>query len=95
MKIKRAFWQAEDAPISCRQLGPVLQAYLDNEVDPSEIDVIEAHLEACKDCGLEAETYTAIKQSLGQHRGAIPEDALARLRAFSEDLSNQLDDGPE
>lgn len=91
MKIKRPFWQGEDTPISCRQLGPVLQSYLDGEIDPADIEIIKGHLEACRDCGLEAETYTAIKQSLNLRQTTVPDAVLARLHEFSESLASRID----
>lgn len=91
MKIKRPFWQGEDTPINCRQLGPVLQAYLDGEIAVEDIDVVEAHLEACRDCGLEAETYTAIKRSLSLKQTTVPEDVVERLQAFSSSLADKID----
>jgi len=90
MQIKRPFWQNDDKPISCRQLGPVLQAYLDGEVDESDIDAIRAHLDACRDCGLEAETYEQLKNALSRQKPAVPADTLDRLRAFSETLGDRV-----
>lgn len=90
MRIKRPFWQSEDKPISCRQLGPVLQAYLDGEIDESDIDAISEHLDACRDCGLEAETYEQLKAALSQQRPTVAEDTLDRLRAFSATLGERV-----
>ena len=90
MKIKRPLWQRPDAPISCRQLAPVLQGYLDGQLDDDDIAFVEAHLDACRDCGLEAETYEAIKESLGRHEPAMPDDILSRLSAFSATLSDRI-----
>ena len=50
--------------MSCHQVGQVLQSYLDNELDDDAARKVAAHLEDCRRCGLEAETYEALKASL-------------------------------
>ena len=76
-----------DRPADCREVGRVLQGYLDGEVEPDFAAKIDAHLEACRDCGLEAETYNRIKSSLARRHPAVDEEAIARLRAFGEELT--------
>lgn len=97
VRVKRPFWQSDDKPISCRQLAPVLQAYLDGQVDDTDIELIKEHLDACRDCGLEAETYEQLKTALSRHKPAVPSDTLERLRAFSHTLADQVaqDQEPE
>lgn len=75
----------------CMHVGPKLQAYLDGEVDAATVERVTAHLEYCRKCGLEAAAYRAIKDALAQRRQPA-EDALARLRAFGEQLAGA---GPE
>ncbi len=78
----------------CHQVAKVLQGYLDGEVDPRTARKVHDHLEACRRCGLEATTYTAIKNSIPMamtHGEAATVDvdpaALSRLRAFTADLA--------
>ena len=73
--------------VDCRELGKVLQSYLDDDVDPDFATKIAEHLEACKDCGLEAETYTQIKESLAGRRPRVDDDVVDRLRDFGESLT--------
>ncbi|GIU89782.1 MAG: hypothetical protein KatS3mg010_0881 [Acidimicrobiia bacterium] len=47
---------------------------------------IAAHLEACRRCGLEAETYERIKSTLAAQRPEMPADSVERLREFGERL---------
>ncbi len=79
----------------CRHVMRVLQSYLDGEVDAQTADLVAAHLEDCRRCGLEAATYEAIKVAIasGIEGGLVPVDPaiLDRLRAFAAGLE---DDGP-
>jgi anti-sigma factor ChrR (cupin superfamily) len=72
--------------LSCRKVAKQLQAYLDGEVDNATHDAIAAHLEMCRDCGLEADTYLAIKASLsvsGDRLQPVDDEVLHRLRDFA------------
>lgn len=76
-----------DAPMNCHEVGQVLQHYLDGELDPARSARLAAHLEECRRCGLEADTYRRIKHSLADRQEAVPGDSLARLREFGERLA--------
>lgn len=73
--------------MSCQQVEAVLQQYLDEELEASEVPKVLKHLEACKDCGLEAEMYTKIKTSLHQHQNSPSEDSMSRIRSLAEELA--------
>jgi anti-sigma factor RsiW len=73
--------------LSCHQVGQVLQAYLDGELDGETTAKVHAHLEDCRRCGLEAETYEALKASLRQGPPGPEDEPVARLRAFGERLA--------
>lgn len=73
--------------LTCPEVGRLLQRYLDGEIDELKAQRIARHLEDCRRCGMQAETYTAIKQSLQEHRPSVPADAIDRLRAFGEQLA--------
>ena len=72
--------------MSCRQVGKLLQFYLDGEIDDVTAERLAVHLEACRRCGLEHDTYAAVKETLRRRAPAVPEEPVARLRAFSEQL---------
>ena len=71
--------------MNCREVGKVLQAYLDGELE-NDTDKVAAHIEVCKRCGLESETYTKIKRALGNPEEDLDSETLARLREFGEGL---------
>lgn len=73
--------------LSCSQVEAVLQQYLDNELDPAEVPKVLAHLEKCKDCGLEASLYERIRGSLVQYQEAPDADSMARIRAMAHELA--------
>jgi anti-sigma factor (TIGR02949 family) len=73
--------------MSCHQVGTVLQQYLDGDIDAETAQRIEEHLEECRRCGMEAETYERIKSTLAAQRPAVPDDSVERLREFGERLA--------
>lgn len=73
--------------MSCQQVEAVLQQYLDDELEATEVPKVLKHLEACKDCGLEATMYTRIKASLVNHQDSPTEDSMARIRALARELA--------
>ncbi|CAN5215271.1 hypothetical protein BH20ACT3_BH20ACT3_13620 [soil metagenome] len=80
--------------LSCKQVGRLLQTYLDDELDRDAARKVEDHLEDCIRCGLEVQAYEALRASLqrmpvgaiGDHAGST-DDPVARLRAFGERLA--------
>ncbi|MEL7207926.1 MAG: zf-HC2 domain-containing protein [Actinomycetota bacterium] len=71
----------------CRAVARRLQSYLDGELDERRRAAIAAHLDACRDCGLEAEAYLEIKGALGRTRRPVDPSAIDRLRRFGESLT--------
>jgi anti-sigma factor RsiW len=63
----------------------VLQPYLDGHADDMTSRRVQGHLDECRRCGLEADTYRAISDALARHEPPTDE-AVARLRAFGETL---------
>ena len=80
-------------PMSCEEVGRWLQHYLDGELDDRRSERLAAHLDDCRRCGLEADTYRRIKQSLTEQQSTVPADSLARLREFGERIARS--DGAE
>lgn len=82
----RLFRRRAERAMSCAEVGKLLQRYLDDHLDVQRSQLLRAHLEDCRRCGLEAATYERIKASLAHH-GAYGEDAaLLRLRQFAANL---------
>lgn len=73
--------------MSCAEVGAVLQQYLDGELDQSTSPLVEAHLELCRRCGLEASIYADVKEALAG-QGDLPEDSVRRLREFGERIAH-------
>jgi anti-sigma factor RsiW len=73
----------------CHQVAKVLQSYLDGEAPQHTSTMVAEHLEECRKCGMEADTYRAIKASIAHtyHPDAQAEDAIERLRDFVDQLA--------
>ena len=73
--------------LSCPEVGRLLQSYLDGELgEPTEVEALTVHLEECRRCGLEADTYLRIKSALERRGTDVPEESVRRLREFGERL---------
>lgn len=73
--------------LRCKEVGRLLQSYLDGELDELWARRVARHLEDCRRCGMAVHTYTEIKRSLRHSADPLPEDTLHRLRAFGEELA--------
>ncbi len=80
-------WRRATRPLTCHEVGLVLQAFLDDEADEVAARRVADHLHDCVRCGMEAATYERIKKSVGQHRPALDPATVARLRRFGEQLA--------
>lgn len=72
--------------LSCRQVGRLLQSHLDGELDEVDSQRVAHHLEDCLRCGLEAETYQALRAAL-ERRAPVDPERLARLQDFGARLA--------
>lgn len=78
---------------TCAEVAEVLQSYLDGHVDDLTERRVRRHLEHCRRCGLEAETYQAIKDALARRGREVDTQSRERLRAFGERLAEEGDAG--
>jgi hypothetical protein len=76
-------------PLSCREVGKLLQRYLDGEVHDDLARKVGEHLEDCRRCGLEADIYGEIKAALARQAPTLSDATLRRLRHFGEHLANE------
>lgn len=77
------------AGISCARVQDLVQSYLDGELeDGPERERLVAHLEMCRLCGVEAETYERIKASLAADP---PPESLDRLTQFAASIPDLPD----
>lgn len=70
----------------CHQIRPLVQAFLDAERDPLDAVRVADHLDACWRCGLDADSYRALKGALVGMRTTVDDVALRRLERFLDDL---------
>jgi anti-sigma factor RsiW len=75
--------------LSCRQVGRLLQAYLDGELRDARAVLIADHLDACLRCGLEAGTYRWLKEQLAGLTAGDDVRQLERLRDFAQQLVDE------
>lgn len=82
----KLFGRRSNEQLDCHVVGELLQQYLDHDIDEQRGQLIAAHLEDCRRCGLEAETYEHIKGTLAAQRAAVPQESVERLRGFGRGL---------
>jgi anti-sigma factor RsiW len=66
--------------MECKQIEKLLSPYLDNELDPTERQQVEEHLNQCPSC---AQLYTALREAV---------EALSEMPELeiSEDMRERL-----
>lgn len=74
-------------PMTCPEVGRLLQRFLDDELN-GDGEMLSEHLDQCRRCGLEADTYRKIKLALVSRRALVPQDSIERLRAFGDELAD-------
>lgn len=74
-------------PLNCRQVGKILQHYLDDRLDPSRRALMDAHLHDCRRCGMELDAYRTLCEELARCRTALPLDTVQRLRDFGNRIA--------
>jgi anti-sigma factor RsiW len=72
--------------IECMRVKPLLQPWLDGELDDAQRRRVAEHVEACRRCGLAASTYRSLKARLRGLEQPADRDAVARLEAFIDRL---------
>ena len=87
--IRRSRTRRATSLAKCREVGRALQNFLDGDVEESFAARIQEHLDACRDCGLEADTYSKIKEALESQRGSVGPEVIDRLRAFGKKLAEE------
>lgn len=85
-------WRREGpGQLDCHEVARVMQRYLDDELDGPTARKVAAHLDDCRRCGLEAETYRELKRRLSRFSGRVEPEAVDRLREFVEGLTESAD----
>lgn len=72
--------------VNCMQVARILQRYLDDQLDEGAAIQVADHLDECRRCGLDAESYRQVKVALaGRSRPPTP-DQVERLSTFVSEL---------
>lgn len=69
-------------PLDCREVAALLQLFLDGELDGDRGREVARHLEDCRRCGLEADTYREMKAALRRGAREPSAESVQRLRQF-------------
>lgn len=77
--------------IECMRVRPLLQSFLDGELDDLQRQRVATHLDACRRCGLAASTYESLKRRLQEFDQPADADAVARLTDFVDRLADDPD----
>ena len=76
--------------LSCRQVGRLLQAYLDGELrGPATVGVAD-HLADCVPCGLDASSYRWLTAQLAGLAPPADVHQLDRLHRFADQLMDEF-----
>lgn len=75
--------------MNCREVARRIQTYLDGELDEARRSALQAHLDACVDCGLEADVFDSIKKDLAAASPPRDDAAIARLRSFTDGIAGR------
>lgn len=81
------WWGRHRRELRCEEVASLLQGHLDGELDELRARIVARHLEDCRRCGLEADTYAAIKASLRRGAPPPPQAAVKRLHDFVQRLA--------
>ena len=68
--------------LECMRIKPLLQSYIDGELDDIDAVRVSRHLDACRRCGLAADTFHAIKAGLNRLAAEPDREAVERLERF-------------
>jgi mycothiol system anti-sigma-R factor len=80
--------------ISCREAVRQLWRFLDGELETSEQQSIEEHLDHCVHCCGELEFSRALRQLLDSQRTSdLPADVRDRLEHFIDELNDTSEEG--
>lgn len=79
-------------PMSCADVAALVQHYLDGELGHPRSLLLARHLDDCRRCGLDADTYRDIKAALAATRAPVPAETLDRLRQFATNIADHANE---
>ncbi len=72
--------------VNCLQVARILQRYLDDQLDERAAAQVASHLDECRRCGLDAESYREVKRALASRAQLPTPRQVERLTAFVAEL---------
>jgi anti-sigma factor RsiW len=72
--------------LECRRVKPLLQPFLDGELGQDQAVLVSRHVDACRRCGLAAETFREIKAGLARLAEEPDRETVQRLERFVDEL---------
>jgi anti-sigma factor (TIGR02949 family) len=80
---------------TCEEVFERLDDYLDRELRPEEMQMVQAHLEACARCASEHRFESGIIQGVREKlkRLAVPPDLMQKIRQRLEQEGGSLEPG--
>jgi len=79
----------------CHRTRQVLQSWLDGELGKDDAARVAAHLQLCERCGIEADLYRQVKDTLASLRVPPDPTVVARLDRFVQAIPGQVIPGDE
>ena len=81
--------------IECMRVGRLLQSYLDGELDDEQgAAMVARHLEACRRCGLAADSIEELKTRTARLRRDPDPEQVQRIERVIDELTERSP-GPE
>lgn len=78
--------------IQCMRVRPLLQSYLDGELDDEQgAAMVARHLEACRRCGLAADSITKLKRQVARFRREPTQEDIERVARVIEELTEDAE----
>lgn len=72
--------------VTCLQVARILQRYLDDQLDEGAAAQVASHLDECRRCGLDAESYREVKVALASRARPPAPEQMERLTTFVSEL---------
>ena len=76
--------------VECMRVGPLLQSYLDGELDDDQgAAMVARHLEACRRCGLAADSIETLKSHTARLRQDPTPQQVERIEHVIDELTER------
>lgn len=76
--------------IECMRVRPLLQSYLDGELDEEQgAAMVARHLRACQRCGIAADSIEALKRQVARFRREPSEAEIQRIERVVDELTER------